>query len=237
MSLSQTALFLGGTKGLGLALAQCALNNGWATTIIGRTADACPLVLEGRARGVACDLEHPWTMLPASANASYDLIVWAAGVYQEGPFTGLFANDISRYCHNHLIGPVSFLSALLSRSARERHPCHVVVIGSTSAFTCRVDETLYGALKAAKAHLARGLGKELPRDIPGSKVTLANPGGMATPFWDGRLRDVSRFMDPAAVANAIWREIRSQTVPFREFRIIRQPDRSPKIEDGPQMPE
>lgn len=233
----QTALFLGGTKGLGLELARRAVKEDWDVTVAGRTADTCPLVLERTARPFVIDLEVPQTVSVWSRLGTNDLIVWSAGIYQEGPFSGLLRKAISRYCYNHLIGPVSLLTEALDHNIQEQRPCHVVIIGSTSAFVSRVDETLYGALKAAKAQLARGLGKELPRDLPGSKVTLANPGGMATPFWDGRDRDISRFMDPAAVADAIWREVREQTVPFREFRVIRQPDRSPRIEDGPQMPE
>src|SRR3989338_8226375 len=113
----------------------------------------------------------------------------------------------------------------------------LIVIGSSSAYRVRTDESLYGALKAAKAQLARNLGKELPRDLPGSKVLLANPGGMATPFWDGRDRDVSSFMDPKDVARVIWDEVRRQDTPFLEIQVIRQADRSPKVEYGPRLPE
>ena len=60
---------------------------------------------------------------------------------------------------------------------------------------------------------------------------------MATPFWHGRDRDVSGFMDPVDVARVLWDEVKRQTAPFREIHIVRQPDRSPKVEEGARLPD
>ncbi len=235
--MKKTALFIGGTTGLGLELARTAHADGWDVTIAGRTAETCPLVAKGFAKPFPLDLEAERINIPPDHAGPFDLIVWAAGVYQEGRFLELIPRAIDRYARNHLIGPISAITELLRTNRRREKPCHLVVIGSTSAYVSRVDESLYDALKAAKAQLARALGKELPRDLPGSKVLLACPGGMATPFWEGRDRDTSKFMDPFDVAFAIWHEVQFQKTPFLEIRILRQPDRSPKVEYGPQLPE
>lgn len=234
------ALFIGGTKGLGLEMARCAINDGIRVTVLGRDADNCPLVLEERAFPIArafpivMDLakEHPVTSL--SKLTEFDVIVWVAGIYQQGSFIDLDPADIVQHCRVQLQSPVTLISFLLKWNKERQKPCHLITIGSTSAYKSRVDETLYDGLKAAKAQLTRALGKELPRDLPGSKVTLACPGGMATPnFWNGHNQDTSKFMDPADVARVIWNETRTQTKDFHEFRVMRQPDRSAKIEHGP----
>src|SRR3989338_7871974 len=234
--MTRNALFIGGTKGLGHALSQLAIADLCDVSIAGRTAHKCDLVREGRAMPFIVDLESE-DMRPWVSMVQYDVIVWAAGIYQDGAFTTLAPNQVMKCCRNHLVGPIALLTALFRSNKESARPCHLVVIGSSSAYRVRTDESLYGALKAAKAQLARNLGKELPRDLPGSKVLLANPGGMATPFWDGRDRDVSSFMDPKDVARVIWDEVRRQDTPFLEIQVIRQADRSPKVEYGPRLPE
>lgn len=232
--MSQLALFLGGTKGLGYEMAKIAVAEGMRVTVVGRTAKACPLVTEGRALALERDLSapHPWHF-PDSA---YDLIVWTSGIHQQGSFLDLTFEEIGHLCRVHLQGPMAAIADLLRSNRNVRQPCHLVVVGSTSAYQARDDQAVYGALKAAKAQLARNLGRELPAAVPGSKVLLASPGGMKTPFWEGREHISLNFMDPDAVARVIWNEMQSQADPFREINIIRQPDRTPKLEVGPKTP-
>jgi NAD(P)-dependent dehydrogenase (short-subunit alcohol dehydrogenase family) len=234
--MKKTALFIGGTKGLGLELARRAYADGWGVTIAGRSALECLLVTSDCAKPFPLDLEADRIEIPPD-QGPFDLIAWVAGIYQEGSFIDLVPSEMVRLTRAHLTGPISAITELLRRNRRREKPCHLVVIGSTSSYVSRVDESYYDALKAAKAQLARALGKELPRDLPGSRVLLACPGGMATPFWEGRGRDTSRFMDPFDVAFAIWHEVQFQKTPFLEIRLLRQPDRSPKVEYGPQLQE
>ncbi|MEK7655129.1 MAG: SDR family oxidoreductase [Patescibacteria group bacterium] len=232
--MSRDALFLGGTKGLGLAMAKIALVEGWQVTVAGRNPEACPIVAEGKATGFRVDLEDGE---PTTLSRAFDLIVWTAGAYQEGPIIGLTHGEIRSICRNHLEGPVSFLVPILQMNANLYRPVNLVVVASSSSYRVRLNEGLYGTNKAAKAQLARTLGQELPALIPGSCVLLANPGGMATPFWDGRDRDVSGFMNPDAVARCIWSEMNSQDVPFKEIHVVRQGDGTPKVEYGARIPE
>ncbi|MEK7116055.1 MAG: SDR family NAD(P)-dependent oxidoreductase [Patescibacteria group bacterium] len=236
--MSESALFLGGTKGLGLELARLAIGEGISATIAGRTAADCSLVRERKAKGVSIDLGSSDPSSLSIAYGAYDLLVWTAGVHAQGSFiSSLPQTDFWRVCRTHLEGPIDVLTRIFSANCLQKRPCHLVVVGSTSSYRTRDDEALYGALKAAKAHLARNLGRELPREIPGSKVLLANPGGMATPFWEGREEKAVGFMDPAVVARVLWAEVRRQESSFLEIQILRQPDRSPKVEYGPRMPE
>ena len=97
---------------------------------------------------------------------------------------------------------------------------------------------MYCALKAAKAAFTRNFARELVRDLPGSKVTLINPGGLKTPnFWKNSGQDISKFMDPNEVAKIIWNEIERQEEPFKEVNILRKSDGGHNISYGPRIPE
>ena len=235
------ALFLGGSKGLGLEMAKLALAADYKVTIMARTALNSELVQAGRAIGFNIFLDKMGVSLEplhtfAISHEPFDLIVWTAGLYQEGnildqidPEMPYDDSKVQEMFRMHLEGPSITLIELLRRNREKQVSCHLVVAASSTSYKVREGEGLYGACKAGKAQLTRTLGLELPRLVPGSKVMLAHPGGMDTPFWEGRGRDTSKFMDPAAVAAALWNEVKAQDKPFDELHIDRQPDRSPKI--------
>jgi len=239
----KNTLFLGGSKGLGLEMAKLALAEGMKVTIMARTALTSPLVQEGRAIGHNIFLDKMGISLEplhsfAISHVPFDLIVWTAGTYQEGNILDLDPHEIENISRTHFEGPAIALGELLRRNRDELEPCQLVGIASSSSYKVRTGEGLYGSLKAGKAQLIRTLGVELPVLVPGSRVLLVHPGGMNTPFWDGRVQPkLADFMDPAAVADCIWHVIKSQPVGFGEIHIVRQPDRSPRIEYGPRAPE
>jgi len=59
---------------------------------------------------------------------------------------------------------------------------------------------------------------------------------MRTDFLKG-FADVSNWMDPAVVAKIIWDRVAAQTKIFEEINLLRQPDGSAKVVEGPQTPE
>lgn len=245
----KNALFLGGSKGLGLAMANLALDEDWKVTIMARSALSSPLVQEGRAVGFTLFLDRMGVSLEplhsfATSQPPFDLIVWTAGIYQEGNILDLSDEEwpydsgkIEEMFRMHLEGPTITLIELLRQHRAKQVPCQLVVTASSTSYRVREGEGLYGACKAGKAQLARTLGLELPRLVPGSKVMLVHPGGMNTPFWNGRDQPkLASFMDPAAVARMIWAEMKGQSKPFDEIHIDRQPDGTPKLERGIRAP-
>jgi NAD(P)-dependent dehydrogenase (short-subunit alcohol dehydrogenase family) len=231
----KNALFLGGSKGLGLELARLAVAEGYRVTIAARSVLDSPLYKEDRALAMPLDLEDD-TIIPLTHLGPFDLIVWVAGRYQEKRLLDLEPEEIRGICRNHIEGPSMFLLPHLRKNRGTAHALRLIIVASSGSYRIRTGEGLYGPLKAAKAQLARTLGKEVPETIPGSKVLLANPGGMNTPFWEWRDRDVSSFMDPIAVARMIWDAMNAQIEPFAEIHIDRQPDGSPKFDHGPRLP-
>lgn len=233
------ALILGGTKGLGLALASEAHKNKTTPIICGRSASSVELreVFLSGAEYMEVDLtnEQSIEMIDDLQHERIDYFFWVAGIFLRKPVREMAAADRKLMIATHLDGPIDFLQRFHKRRS---HPYHLITIASTSSWRLRENESLYCAVKAGKAAFTRNFGKELIRDLPGSKVTLVNPGGMATPnFWQGSGQDTSNFMDPKKVAEIIWEKVLRQKKNFAEFQIFRNEDGSPQLKYGPRKPE
>jgi len=239
------SLILGGTRGLGLALADESISRFIATIAIGRSADPVP----GSIREVIkADLADPGAlarvMRPEWQNVRY--VFWVAGIFLRKQLCDCGPEEIDTMVRTHLTGPIGALTAfhrLMKNAAPLADPpglpYHLVVVASTSSWKVRQEEALYCALKAAKAHLTRNFAREIIADLPGSKVTLVNPGGIRTPgFWRNTGQDISRYMEPADLAKVIWDHVLSQTGPFDEIQVLRDlTDGTPFVERGPHKPE
>lgn len=244
--MAKTALILGGTKGLGLSLSWEAFNRGVQPIITGRS------IYEGETRKsfppnanyFVLDLCRSETIDRTVGHMTryykypVDYIFWVAGVFIRKPFTDTSPYNFEQMISTHLLGPLRFLENIHRLAINRGNPYHLVTIASTSSWRIRENEALYCALKAAKAAFTRNFTRELIRDLPGSKVTLVNPGGMKTPnFWQESGQDISKFMDPDIVAKIIWDEVQNQEVPFKEVQIMRNDNGSPNVSYGPRMSE
>ena len=248
------SLILGGTKGLGRALAVESLKRNIPTTVVGRTPpgrQASPEMVG--AAYITADLSqskafadpHILSALTSMVLPETTHIFWVAGMFLRKPLTDCTTQEVIQMTATHFTGPVSALQIIhrIMKTAKPLsdnpgQPYHLVTIASTSSYRERENESLYCALKAAKAHFTRTFAKELIRDLPGSKVTLVNPGGLKTSnFWKGVDQDIANFMDPAAVANMIWDEVLGQTTNYLPLAIERNPDGSPRLFRGEKMPE
>lgn len=241
------SFILGGTKGLGLAIARESYRRGLEPIIAGRS------VTGGLVTGIAADelppkhiglrvdlsRPSPWPFVPVLATLDIDYFFWVAGIALTKPFVSTSDEELTAMVNTHLASPVRFIRDFYRARIQDGHPCHLVTVASTSSWRLREDEAVYCAVKAAKAAFTRNFSRELARDLPGSRTILVNPGGIRTPnFWRDDPRDISKFMDPDAVAGIIWDELRGPGSPtFREMQIIRQDDGSPRVEYGPRTPE
>ncbi len=242
------SLILGGTKGLGQALAAESVRRMVTPIVVGRSAE--------RARSdpglagcelVAADLSDPRALLSVMQPDWQDIgyVFWVAGIFLRKPLTHCTIEEVAAMTATHFTGPIGALTWFhhLMQNARPLadppgQPYHLTVIASTSSWRMREHESVYCALKAAKAHLTRQYARELVADLPGSLVTLVNPGGIKTPdFWGATGQDIGAFMEPEALAKVIWNLVLLQTAPFAEIQILRGPDGSPRVEGGPRLPE
>lgn len=244
------SLILGGTKGLGRAIAIGSLARGITPIVIGRTAKEAALDPElAGAEFHAADLSDPdaFLALMMRADRLLDLryVFWVAGIFQRKSLYETTSDDLRSMIDIHLTGPLGALASIhrMMASAKPMSeppgvPYHLVTIASTSSWRMRDNESVYCALKAAKAHFTRNFARELVASLPGSRATLINPGGMKTGLWENSGHPMpSGFMDPADVAKIIWEEVTGQTEPYREIQIFRNADGSARRERGPRSPE
>ncbi len=241
------SLILGGTKGLGRALAIASLERGIAPVVFGRSAATaeCDPALAGADLRPA-DLTNPRALenLPPGVYEGAAYVFWVAGAFLRKPLTECGADEVAAMAALHFTGPLCALATIhrmmkLARPLADPpgRPYHLVTVASTSSWRLREHETVYCALKAAKAHFTRNFARELAVDLPGSKTTLVNPGGMKTPnFWNLR-QDISGFMEPSAIAEIIWSRALAQTSAYEEYAVMRNADGSPRVEDGVRAPE
>ena len=95
------------------------------------------------------------------------------------------------------------LTSEILRITPEEDELTIVNIMSTSALLGRAEESIYCAAKWG----ARGYTEALRTEFKGKKrnIIAVYPGGMKTGFWNviEHNRDISRFMDPAEVAEKV----------------------------------
>lgn len=238
------SLILGGTKGLGRALAVKSIRNGFPTVVVGRSvadlaADLDLKAAEAR-RGDLSDPGAYADILKGSDRFTH--VFWVAGIFMRKPLVDTTPDENLRMAQTHLLGPVETLKAfhrlmLTAEPLADRpgRPYHLVVISSTSSYRVRDDEETYCALQAAKAHFTRNWARRIARDLPGSKVTLICPAGMRTDLFRGTGQDTSGYMDPAAVADEIWQIVLAQRDPFLQA-VIERKGSEPQVTFGSPAP-
>lgn len=238
------SLILGGTKGLGRALAVNSLQRGFPTIVVGRSVGKLnrDFELNGAEKRLA-DLRNPDAykdVLKPTDRLTHVFLV--AGIFMRRPLVDTTSHDNLQMAQTHLLGPVEMLKAIhrLMRTSRPfadppGQPYHLVVISSTSSYRIRENEEMYCALQAAKAHFTRNWARQIATDLPGSQVTLVCPAGMKTDLFAGTGQDTSEYMDPTAVAEIIWGIVLRQTDRFLPV-VIERKGSEPQVTIGSPAP-
>lgn len=205
MSKQPCAVIIGGTSGLGEQLAGC-LNDSHRVICTGRQSRfrsgegpgeffRLDLTPQSEHVGWRTLLDNQYRRLLRYVG-QIDLLVFAAGFYQEKPLEELTDEQIMAQYH---VGPLSY--QLLVRRILKQQESLIghIVITSTSALKARLNESGYCASKAALNQVARCVG--LSPKV--GKTLIVAPGGMNTGFYRNSDRDTSNFLDPADVADLI----------------------------------
>jgi len=182
-----TAIVVGGTSGLGAAIAELLRARGTRVVTVSRRNDAD---VSGDAS------KHETAQRAIEESGSVDLLINCAGVGINGPIGSYDDEDIARTLESNLVATIVFCEALAPRFMRDGGT--IVNVLSTAALVGKPNETVYCAAKWG----ARGYTEALRAEAKGTKLRVISvaPGGMATPFWPERREG---FMDPREVAAAI----------------------------------
>lgn len=145
-----------------------------------------------------------------------DLLIYAAGFYQDGNINELKDSDIAIMINVGLTAPAMLLQKILQR---QKQLPGFIAITSTSQRTPRLREPLYAATKAGLGMLAQSASL----DARIVKTLIAAPSGMKTNFWRGVKRS-GVLLEPRWVAEQILAIYKGAFV-FKEVQILREPPR------------
>jgi NAD(P)-dependent dehydrogenase (short-subunit alcohol dehydrogenase family) len=204
-----TVLVTGAASGLGRAVA-CAVHAAGGRPVLLDRVD-CRDTLGpalGDAPVVVADLADPRGAEQAIADIAdrtggLDGVVTAAGIDSCGRLEDVPAADWERVLQVNLIGTAAVIRAALPclRESRGR----IVTVASTLGLRAVSAASAYCASKFGAIGLSRALAVELAGEVG---LTLLVPGGMDTPFFDGRTEQYrpgpdAQLNDPVDVADTV----------------------------------
>jgi NAD(P)-dependent dehydrogenase (short-subunit alcohol dehydrogenase family) len=193
------ALVTGASSGIGAAITDRLLTDGWAVTAVGRTPPAGRPMLTWVPADLGDIAAVPETLADVEP---LDAVVHAAGVQRSGRLGALSAEDGELMWRLHVAAATAVVDTLI---ARVHDGGRIVLMGSRTA-TGVAGKSQYAATKAALIGRTRSWAMELaPRRVtvnvvaPGPTDTpmLTDPGRASTPPQPPAL---GRFVTPAEVA-------------------------------------
>ncbi|QHE69531.1 SDR family oxidoreductase [Rhodococcus sp. WAY2] len=198
-----TVLVTGGASGLGAATVRAVRERGGRPLVIDRVApegDVEYIIADLADSGAAEQAVHD---LVERAGGRLDGVFTAAGIDSCGRLDTVPTKDWERVVHVNLLGTVAVVRAALPHLKESRGT--VVTCASTLGIKAVSDATAYCAAKFGVVGFTRALAAETAGEVG---VTLLIPGGMTTPFFDGRDEQYkppadAKLNDPAHVANTV----------------------------------
>ncbi|TDE09736.1 SDR family oxidoreductase [Jiangella asiatica] len=191
-----------GASGLGAAVTQAVADTGGRPVVLDRVPPPGPVehVVADLADGSAVE---PAVRAARERTGGLDAVVTCAGVDSCGRLGDVPADEWERVLLVNLIGTARVVRAALPEL--ERRHGRVVTVASTLGLRAVGDATAYCASKFGVVGFTRALAAETAGRIG---VTLLVPGGMETPFFDGRDEQYkpppdAKLNRPADVARAV----------------------------------
>ncbi len=181
----KTAVVTGSSRGIGLAIAERLLKNGYFVYGISRTAS--PLVSRENFRQMNCDLLDSVQLIQTadrirSDASSLDLLVNNAGIGAFGPHEEIPVDTLQRMIRLNLEIPI-LLCRLFLRELKQSKG-HIINISSVTARKVSTHGCAYAATKAGLSHFSESLFEEVRK--AGVKVTVLQPDITASAFYDNQ---------------------------------------------------
>jgi 3-oxoacyl-[acyl-carrier protein] reductase len=182
----KNALVTGGSKGIGLAIAELFADEGANVAICARNADEVGSVVKSlaakgvKASGRALDVADPaalkgWVESAAGELGGIDTIVCNVSALAVGDTPETWEKSF-RTDMMHTVNAVAAAKTYLEKSKS----ASIIIVSSVSGFEVDFAAGSYGAIKAALIHYSKGLSNQLV--ATGIRVNVVSPGNT---YFDG----------------------------------------------------
>ncbi len=206
-------LIIGGTRGIGQALALALQAQQESVLVTGRTVDRPDqefYKLDLASDDLATHIQKLVANLPPVKR-----LIYSAGFFQELDFMAIDEASINQMLRVNFQAPFLLVQALLKK---QKTLPECVVITSTSQFTPRPLESLYCSTKAGLAMLTACLHETSYVE----RCRVIAPSGTKTSFYRDTERDLSSFLDVETVVTAIQDSL-ARPASFEFVKILRNP--------------
>jgi NAD(P)-dependent dehydrogenase (short-subunit alcohol dehydrogenase family) len=235
------AIVTGASQGLGRALAEGLLDDGWSLIVDGRRADALaqaaaelrPHVAPGAElvalAGDVTDPDHRRRLADAARSlGGLDLLVNNAGGLGPSPLPALAdlpVDELRHLSEVNVVAPLALVQETIGLLRASRGPGRIVLVTSDAAAEAYPGWGAYGATKAALEQLGAVLAEEESELL----VWRVDPGDLRTPMHQAAFpgEDISDRPEPAVVVPAFVELVRSRH-PSGRLRLTAGPG-----DDGP----
>ncbi|GAB3944788.1 SDR family oxidoreductase [Spirosoma harenae] len=193
----------GGTKGIGRAIADRFISEGFDAVVCARSIDGIngpnlfPFAADLSSRsGVNNLLEYIQTL-----NRPVDVLVNNTGVFLPGQIHNEAEGTFEQVMNTNVASAYHLTRGLVGEMMSRRQG-HIFMMCSTASITAYTNGGSYCISKFALLGMSRVLREELKPH--GVKVTAVLPGATLTASWEGTDLPEERFMKPEDVADSVW---------------------------------
>lgn len=209
----KTAYITGGTKGIGYAIAQRLVKEGWQVCITGRNTnqvtkavDDLNKIVSGKAMGMACDVRNieEQTEVVRKIMASFgqlDLLVANAGIGHFASIEDLNPEQWKETINTNLTGVFYSIKARLQ--ALKESKGYIITIASLAGTNFFAGGSAYNASKFGLVGFTQAVMLDLRKH--GIKVSTIMPGSVAT-YFNGHSPspDDAWKIQPEDIAELVW---------------------------------
>ena len=211
---SRCVWITGASSGIGLALAERMMRDGWIVAGSARSAGA---LVDLAAKHEGRFFAYPLDVTDADAAAvtvariraergGLDMAVFAAGTHKPVEVEDFRIETFRDLIDINLMGVVNCLAAVTPGFIAARRG-HVAVVSSVAGYGGLPTASAYGATKAALINMTEALKPDFDRN--GVKLQLVCPGFVRTPLTDRNPFPMPFLMEPEDAAEAFYRGLQS----------------------------
>lgn len=208
------AWITGAGSGIGRALTLQLVKDGWRVVVSGRREqvllELCALAPDF-IEAAPLDITDPKAVqnvvdLILHKYGSLQLAVLNAGTYFKDSVATFNLEQAQQMVEVNLSGTLNCLHALMPEMIKKQSG-HIAILSSVAGYTGLPGGAVYGATKSALMCLAQSLYPELKQNHV--KLTVINPGFVATPLTDKNDFPMPFIMTPDAAAQVITKGLRA----------------------------